>query len=370
QYQARAWVVDDQPALSLTVTSRLLYERPLETYLTQLDKPANLIGHSVVDRTTARSGQIVRVLGTIGPMRSKLLNAASPTLRSIIESAPDDRLALRIAIDETEIDTVSDALWLVIRLDMVARLGVSEAQAAEALHLAPRLRAEIIRIVIGVLKDAGLIGSAFSTANAPHLFLSSAAAPMLIFGGGKTRAFDPDRTPADVERFGVYQAASGSSTLTLAVLNAHPDAAIVDDFIEALRRLAQRAFQMTIAVARERKVRVPTPTNLESGVRALGKAASDLMLAFVPDEAAASQAGFSEDALSERFIQEQTIGRCHACLIVSESLMNRPEALLNILIGILGRTGATPYALETPLPFADRVVGLQIQRLPRRDHDI
>lgn len=368
QYQARPWVVADQPALSLTVTSRLLYESPLETYLTHLDKPTDLVGHNVVERTTSRSGEIVRVLGTVGALRTKLLAAASPALRPLIESAPDDHLALRIAIDESEIDTISDALWLVIRLDAIARFGLSAAQAEQALHLTPRLRAEIIRILSGVLKQAGLIGSAFSTVNAPDRFFSSASTPTLILGGGKMREFDPDRTPADVERFGVYQAGKEGGTLTLSVLNAHPDAAIVDDFLEALRRLAQRAFQVTIAIVRERKVRVPTPANLESGVRTLGKEAADLMLAFVPDEAAAAQSGFSEDALSERYIKAQTIGRRHACLLVSEALMNRPEALLQILLGIMGRAGVTPYALESPLPFADRVVGLHMHRLAQRSH--
>lgn len=369
-YQARAWVIDGQPALSLTVTSRLLFEPPLEQFLTLLDKPADLVGHRVADKTAPRSGEITRVLGTVKDHRRKLLAAADAAMRPIIEAAPDDHLVLRVLVDEAEIDVVSDALWLVIRVEEIARFGLSADQAAMALHLNPRLRAEIIRILSDVLKSAGLIGSAFSTANAPALFVDSAPTPALIFGGSKARDYDPTRTPADVERFGPYRTATRSGPLTISVLNAHPDADIVDDFLEAMRRQAARAFQLEIGIGRERKVRVPTPTNLESGVRALGKDDSALMLVFVPDEAASEESGFSEDAVSGRFIKAQTIGRRHPCLIVSESIMNLPEAMLSVILGIMSRAGDTPYALENPLPFADRVAGLHIARLRRRDRDV
>src|SRR5262249_55805128 len=135
------------------------------------------------------------------------------------------------------------------------------------------------------------------------------------------------------------------------------------DFLEALRRCLDKDYGLKLEVVRERNMRVISQTNLESAVRLLQKETSDLVVVFLPDE------NDEEEGISERTTRTQTVGRGLPCLVVHESTMNRPEAMNDVVMGLMARANAVPFLLADPLKYADRVVGLSLIYHSKREGD-
>ncbi|MFQ3566857.1 MAG: hypothetical protein SNJ59_07640 [Aggregatilineales bacterium] len=364
-YRIRGWSVGGAPALALSVASRLVFEPDLQTYAAALPHVNDLIGLRVADRTSTLQGEVVKVLGPLDEHRERLLGLTSrPEMQALLRQAPADHWVVRIQTSSGDFDYVIDALELIVRPSDAERFAMSFPQIERALQLTPTARAQMVKVVSDRLKAHGLIDNAYSTQNAPERFTKVTLETSLVFGRSRSRTYDTARLPYDFEKHGPYQALpGGSSLLRVSVLNALGD--LVDDFIEALQRHAERAFSLTLTTVRERKMRVSSQANLESAVRVLQKETADLMLIFLPESAAEDE----HDNVSDTFTRAQTIGRAKPCLIIHESTLHQPEALNLLLMGAIARAGAIPYLLETPLPYADRVVGLSFTRIGRREGD-
>lgn len=365
-YRIRAWDVDGQPAVSIGVLSRVIYEPDLQAYAESLAQIHDLAGLWVADKTSALVGELVKIVGPLAEHRAHLLTLTDrDVMRQIIQSAPDDHWVVRVASGWGEYDYVTDALQLLVRLSDVERFDTPPEQVERALHLKPAARAQMVKIVSDVIKDAGLIGSSFSTQTAPELFLQAAAPIELRFGEGRVRPFDPRQSGHDAAALGLHTRLEHfeRAPLRVTVINALTDE--VDDFMEALGRSSQRDFGIALEIVRERKMRVLSPANLESAARLLQKEAADVLLAFLPETDTAHE----EETLTARDVETQTIGRGIPALIIAPAQMHDPEAMPGIIAGLLARAGNTPYLLAEPLPFADRVVGLDIIDQPRRDGD-
>lgn len=361
EFRARSWVVMDQPSISLSVISRLIYEPEIEAFATALPKPADLIGLPVTDRTSSMQGEIVRIVGTVEEHRERLLKLTQrDEMAGLIARAPDKNLVLRVLSGSNEYDYISSALALLIRLEDAHRFDVNPQHVERALHLKPGMRAQIVKVVTDVIKSADLIGNAFSAQNAPELFTTRALEAGLIFGGNKSRDYAHDRLTADFEHNGPLVRREKDS-VRITFINALSDE--VDDFMEAMRRTSERTFNFRIDVVRERKMRVSSEANLESAVRLLAKEDADLMLVFLPDSEG------EEDGVNALYTKSQTIGRGQSCLVIHESTMHKPEAMINVIMGLIARAGHVPYLLEEPLPYADRVIGLALVKQRKRNSD-
>lgn len=375
EYRTRAWVVEGSPALSVLVMSRLLYEVPVSRFMMTLEKPADIAGFIAAVKSAPIQGEILKVSGKAGSQRAKLLKAAeSDDMRATIAAADDDTPVLRLSINGEESDFVSDALWLVIRSEDIGRFDINRAQAEKALHLTPALRSQMIKVVSDVLKGVGLIQNSYTSGSVPALFSERHTNENVMLGGSRARPYDAERTPFEFEKAGLFKLREDAhGEVRLNVINALGDgdaALFVSDFLEAMRRQMERAFSQKLVIVKERRMRVSTQSNLESGVRALQKEPADCLLIFLPDAAGAETSGFSDEAtLSDQYARAQIIGRGQPCLIVTESLMHKPEAMLTVIMGVLARIGHTPFILETPLSFCDRVIGLFLSRQKKKDGD-
>ncbi|MBW4435626.1 MAG: hypothetical protein KME04_00720 [Pleurocapsa minor GSE-CHR-MK-17-07R] len=365
EFRARGWVVDNQPAVSLSVTSRLIDDRDLAEYAASLDRVTDLVGYGVIDITSSMQGEILKVIGQVSEHRDRLLALTQrDEMAQLIVDAPDDTWVFRVLSGSNEYDYVASALCLIIRLDDAHRFGVDPALAERALHVKLSQRAQMVKLVSDILKSHQLIGDAFSSSNAPHLFGSAVPYDRLRFGS-KSRDGALDKLTTQFADAGMYAwpeaAGDGERELRVSLINALPED--VDDFIEAMRRMMDKQFDTTLEIVRERRLRVASQANLESAVRLLSRESSDLMLVFLPDGAGAG----GEEAVSDVFTKAQTIGRGQACCIVHASQMHHPELMTDIVMGLFARAGAVPYVLESPVSYADRIVGLSVVRNQRKD---
>lgn len=360
EYRLRTWVVDDEPALSVSVVSRLLYEPDLQAYMTTLPTPSEVVGMWVTDKTGTIQGEIVKLVGQVREHRERLLELTQRgAIRELVEAAPDDHWVVRVMAGTREYDYVAAALDLVIRPDDIDQFAINRQQIEKALHLRPVLHAQMVKLVSDVIKEAGLIGNSYSTQNAPHLFLSGVLKTNLAFGGSRVRPYNPARIGQDFREGGAHHLKT--APIRVVVINTLSDT--VGDFLEALKRSLARDLGLTLEIVRERNMRVISQANLESAVRLLQKESSDLVLVFLPDESDSDE----EETVNEHAARAQTVGRGLPCLIVHESTMHRPEAMINVQMGLIARACAVPYLLADPLPYADRVVGLSLTYHSKRE---
>ena len=363
--RVRSWVVDGQPALSLSVVSRLVFTDGFSAWAATLDQITGLIGMSVSDKTGGLQGEIIKVTGTLAEHRARLLGLTQrEEMAELLRASPDETWVVRVLSGGNEYDYSITALNLLVRPQEAARFDVNAAHAERALHMKPALRASVIKTASDILKAHGLIGPAYSTQNSPSLFYVFKPEVAVLLGGGKSRPYVVERTPIDFRQAGPYYANGSANTdLRITLINALDDT--VDDFVEVLRRTLERDYHQNLVVVRERKLRVSSQANLESAVRMLSKEDARLMLVFLPNEPADD----SGEAVSATYAKAQTIGRGQPCLVVHESTMHKPEALQSIILGLIARRGVVPYIFEEPLAFADRVVGLSLIRQSRKNKD-
>lgn len=366
EHRVRMWEVDGQAAISIAVVSRLLYEPQLQDYANTLKDPDELIGLWAADTTSTASGEIIKIVGTMKENRSRLLAVAKRDLiHELISAAPDDALVIRLQIGYQDYDFPSNALRLLIHVDDAEKFNIKQQMVERALSLKPTMRAEMIKLVSDIVKNANLIDKSYRSTDQAHLFINSQPEAILEFGAGKTRELAPEKLPRDFLALGAHtkQPQFESKPIQIVVINTLVEE--VSDFLEALKRAMKREYNFEIDIIRERKVRVPTQANLESAVRLLAKENADLAVVFLEDE----QNNEDDESVSARYARTQTIGRGLPCLIIHEGTMHKPETMPDIVMGLIARAGNIPYLLHEPLRYADRVVGLSLVRQSKRDGD-
>jgi hypothetical protein len=358
-FRALPHVVEDQAALSLSVVSRVIYDKTLADYIATAGKATALLSLTASDHTSSLQGVISKIVGQVREHRSRLIALSQrESMRALIAAAPDDSWVLRIDTGHGEYDYVAEALRLIIRLEDVHRYDVHPAQIEKALHLKPVMRANIVKIAADVVKEAGWIGSAFSVQNAPSLFRSETRELELVYAGGRSKPYQPETTAANVQSIGAFWQPERFQTEPIRVVVINTLAEGAPDFLEALRRAMERDFHIGLEVVRERNMRVITQANLDSAARLVQKETFDLALVFLADEADSLE----EDSVEARYAKEQTIGRGMPCLTIHESTLNKPENTPDLILGMVARAGCVPFTLRDPdgkpPRYGDLVIGM------------
>jgi hypothetical protein len=364
-HRAYPWVVDGQPAISFSIRSRLVFDPDLPTYAGLFADPAQMIGTKVIDQQSRAQGTITGISGAIADFRAELLALTQRDwMRDLLKNAPKDELVVNVTMSSNRAyDYPASALRVPIALDDPRRHLVKSHRAPVELPQKPQARAQMVKVVADLVKAERFIGDAYSTRTKPDLFSIQDNPVEIVYGGNRTRAYDPQQLYSDFRTFGAYWWRERFQTEPLRIGLLNTFAAPTEDFIEAMKRAVERDFQFRLEVVRERKVRVISQSNLESAVRVLAKEPIDLVLAFFQDPTDQRD----EDDADDDFIKAQTVGRGLPCLIVHESTFNDPNAMPGILMGILARAGNVPYLLDQPLPYADYVVGLDLIHERKRD---
>lgn len=98
----RGWVVNNHPAVSVSITSELESKIDLKTYLETHSDPAQLKGLNVTDKTKPfqTSMPITDIIGRLeeNDTRARLLAYKSPAeMKQLIKQAPNDELVVKVA---------------------------------------------------------------------------------------------------------------------------------------------------------------------------------------------------------------------------------------------------------------------------------
>ncbi len=382
----QAWNIAQQPALSLSVTTRIIYDHDLAAYAQTLKSRNEMVGLTVADRTSTLQGEIIDVVGNLGKQRNRLLNLTQrEKMQDILRLAPDDEPVVRVQAGRNVYDYTASALYILVRLEDAERFGIDPRQAEAALRIKPPIRAGLVKAASDQLKKHNLIANAFSTKTAPELFTRAAFKPFLRFGKG-VRVYDPAKVMYDAAAMGDYARLEKYRTepLRAAVVNTLNEK--IDDFVEALRRKLRAEYGFDIDMARERKVKVLSKENLVAAAKVLEKEAPDIILMFMPDEGAPAvdpknptrkmppqPVDEDEDYYSlARYFRSLALARGLPCQVIHRATLDDPEDMPRVVLGTLAKSGNLPFVLDEPLSYADFVVGLDVvtAEKPNADHSV
>lgn len=363
EYKLRRWAVAGQPALSLTIQSQMLYDRNLYQYTEEIDDRSKIVGLSVTDKTSTMTGTVKSIVGTLAERRETLLGMTRrEVMQTIIQYAPDEEITVEVESGGYTYEYPASALHILIdpqNHDALQQFGISPIRAERALNLRPDTRSKLVKILSDKLKEHGIIDNAFNSRTAPDQFLAASFDYSLEFADKRTRDFSFESLAYHFQQLGLYERLSrfDNAPIKIAIINTLDEP--IDDFVEALRRDLERNYKFQIDMLRERKVRVISNKNLESAVRIVEKENPHIVLAFLPDTSSDNH-----DMLDPNFqhVKSLALGKGIASHAIYHQTVHDPESMPRVVMGILGKTGNTPYVLAEPLEYADMVVGMDMVR--------
>lgn len=358
-YLLNGWEVDGQPALSFTLKSRVLYFQNVRAMLAQT---IDVIGLQVIDKSNARNiGTITKVNDSIKKMRDELLKSTlSEALQTIIKDAEDDCPVVTVSFGDYSRQYPANSLNIILTSNSYDGFDIDQQSVEKASNLKPDIMADIVSSASDVLKNKGLIGKAYNNRINEQHFIYLDHVPEMEFGNKKVRPYKIKTLADDFIKHGLFSKHPRfkQNAIRIAVINTLTDN-IASDFIEAMRRQMEKDFGLDIEMIKERNVRVVSEKNLASAVRAVEKETPHVLIACFADD----QSAYYD------YVHSLTVGKGIALQSLYESTMNNPEAMGRIIMGLLARTGNTPFVLAEPLESADLVMGLDWvrEKMTRQD---
>ncbi len=370
-FRLRAYAIHQDPAISISINSRLIYTQPIRQYAqsAQDNEALNekLVGLWVTNDDSSLRGEISGVVGRLKDHRERLLSlSVDDATRELVNNTPDDDPILKIRFGQDEVEYLGGMLRLLVRLPHLSRFDVDQRKATNALQLPPDRRSQQVRAVSDVLKSAGIISNAYSTRNAPDAFFSANFEMNLRYADNRVRPYAPESLRYDFANCGAYQLKKQFAKAPIRVCVVNTLSFKVEDFVEAMQRQLKRSFPFSIEVVKERQVRVITQKNLDSAVKVVEKENPDVILAFFPDDLAQGDDDDADSSTPADTLQAMTLGRGLPTHLITETMLNDPEMMPLIIMGILGKTGNAPFVLTEPLEHADFVIGLDVVRDTRK----
>lgn len=359
-YETRGWVIGDQPSISISVSSRLVYRDDLWSYI-RTSGQGNLEGLWVADRTSTMKGEIVGISGTVSEHRKRLLAITQrEEMKDIIESASENEIVVRVLSGRNEYEYVASALRIIVKTEHFKRFGINAQDVLKVLRIEPANRAHLIKQISDIGKAHHLIGDAYSTKRAPGRFATSSDIgydPHLRFGNNQVRKYDEKRVLQYLREFGLYRKSNSSFVIRLGVISVLPSSVTEDFETRLIQELKRLGFDTEI-VGRE-ILTAATRADFEVAINQLNAQNPLLLLAFLPDDPMEDD---EQEAGAYYHFKSLTVGQGIPSQVVYKSTTNKSYTLANIILGILGKTGNIPFILAHKIEYADLIVGIDIAR--------
>jgi hypothetical protein len=223
-YETRGWVVENQPSVSISVSSRLIHRDDLWTYARSLSDKKDLGGVWVADKTSpTMKGVIVGISGLVSEHRKRLLAITQrEEMQEIIKNASDDELVIRVLAGRNEYEYIASTLKIIVKPEHFNRFGLNSQKIFKALRMEPCNRAQLIKEISALVKESGLIKDAYNTKNTPERFAVSSDVrfdPYLRFGSNQERKYDEKNILQYLREFGLYRR-SNDSNIKIGVVSA------------------------------------------------------------------------------------------------------------------------------------------------------
>ena len=267
---------------------------------------------------------------------------------------------LRVESGGAQYDYAADALQLVVTFDTVKRFDVMPQQVERALQINASLRAQLVKSPPISPRTPGC--STTPSASKARRIASSTFSPSRASSGvdDKVRDYERELLGVDFSKLGAWR--FEGKTLRVA----DHQRARRGRRVSSCRRWSVNSTsashqarhrpraQGQSRLARQSRQRHP---------RASPKKSVDRCSPSSPTKPDARD----DVAPHDRYLKTQTVARALPSLILHESTLHKVEAMPQLIMGLMARAGGTPFAFEEPLPYADLLVGLAVQRAIKKD---
>ena len=362
-YSVKAWVVNDHPSISISVQSNLIYKEDFKTYAAKVSDLNQLLGIMVEDKRSSFKDEIVAITGLLSDHRTRLLRLTKKAeSKALITNAPDDELI--VSVGKSRYDYLSSALKIVLRSADYQRFGVDSQKALNILKIEPKLRSELIRAIAEIAKRQNFIQDAYTSQKKLDLFLNSESlnfSSNLCFGNSKIGKHG--EMLSNLKLYGVYKRAdkfSENNAIRIGIIKGDNTESLDKFCPELQQELNKLKFKSEYVGLKN--IQEDSRSKIEEAINTLMQKEKqpDIILAFFNDNSE------EEGSAYDKF-KSITIGRGIPSQYIEKSTITNNFALGNIALGILGKTGNTPFTLAEPLPYADLVIGLDVARQKKQN---
>lgn len=374
-FNIRGWVVRDQPAVSISIESRILLRDDLKTYMSRLDEASTVIDLWVADKVpfdngTTMKGAIVSIAGRLDvdiPRQDLLDLAQREESKHFIKTADEGEYVVRVG--QSEYEYVVGALRVIAFPKHYKRFGIDSKQAQNATWISPGERVSFVRKLSEIARGEELIGDPF-TEKDKRVFYEAPSFrydPTILLGNNARMEYKGGVSLINaIGRFGQYSYSDSTDVerdLRIGVLNASPlDLAIAQQaLVGQLRTLGYGAITVT-----EVKTKGISRIDLERGIEELRTDNPDIVVAVIPDSDSLDEDDWGpyfdfKSLMMQLEIPSQVIDQ--NTLRNAKSL---PYVMQNVAFGISAKVGNIPYVLANQIDYADSVVGIDIARKRNR----
>lgn len=360
-YEIRGWVVENEPAISISIASNLIYKKSLQSFVDEIDNLQDLIDIWVLVKTQNFKGRVIDILGELQNHRTRLIaTVSSEEIKKFINQAPDRELVVKLQAGQHQYDYVLSALKVILTMESLAKFGIDSNKALKALQIAPQLRRQLVSKVTKVIKPDGIIS--YNSDTHPQLFLTAEEigfVPKLRFGKDKILPVNETSILRNIEGAGLYKISDKFKENPIAIglidgRSQRQPTRFKQDLIEKLQRIG-----FDLKFVGTQQVSEFVRAELEAAINSLKAEKPDLILALLPDSVI-------NDELVYQRLKSLTVGDNLPSQLLGESTLSNSYAVGNVVLGILGKTGNIPFVLAEPLPFADLIVGIDVAREKKR----
>lgn len=362
-HEVRGWVVDGAPAVSVSISSRLVLKQDLKGYAAQVSQD-QLVGLQVADKTSSLKGELTEIVGTLATERQRLLHLTQRgEMQNLITTSPDSDLVVTVSNGRNDYDYAIGALRIILYLEYLYRFNINSRKALSALRLEPKLRADIIRDIAGIITKTKYVQRAYNSIQFPKLFRSIPHATQVKFGNGSVAPYNEQSILSDLRNRRLYRVADkfkDGNPINVGILTALGEQSYADFWGRVESSL--RALGFGVHKVGEVAVKEASRVEMDTAVSQLQGKNLDILIAFFPEDFADED----DDETAYYHFKSLTIGRGIPGQVIENTTIENDKAVAssvaNIVLGILGKTGNIPYVLAKPLSFADIVVGIDIAR--------
>lgn len=350
------WVVNDAPAVSISIRSNLNYKGDLQKFIAKFPNDS-LIGLHVTDKTKPfdSSMEITEVIGKIEEKRRERLLSykLSPEMRKIIEKAAPNELVL---MTNNKYQYVESALGIRIYNEDYARFDISER-----LQIPSNKRAQYVLPIAKISQTTGFIKNAYNSQTYPHLFLK-----LEDIGYDATLKFANDTKVIkeygdvfnSVKMLGIYRP-TNNKQIRIGILNTAQNINL-KIFKDQIRQKLSSDLGFDLKLAGEETIDKPSRATLEQSINKLAQGRKpDIILAILPQ-----QYGNGDDdewTLYDHF-KSLALAQDIQSQVIQPKNINNKWVIGNVALGILAKTGNIPYILANPIQYADFIVGIDVSR--------
>ncbi len=359
RYETRAWDIQGQPALSITVRSNVILTQGFSAIAAKLDDPESLIGTWALVTAQDFKGKIIGIVGPLAEHRDRLFNASQDDqVKAQIKAAVDDDIVVTLQTSfKKTYDYPLACLQPSLDMDTLTKFDLDTYQITQAWRFSPENRRKLVRkIADQIRQDQPLINSA----DHPLFFTTAASLQIsnqIRVGNDQAFPYAEKQLMNQLRTHGIYQKAAKFS---------HNGGEFVIGIIDGRRRpnntgFGQELTKLLRSLGFNPKFLDPyrvtqiSPVTLETAVNTVKAQNPDLILGLLPQKRPGDGSVYGR-------LKALTVGEDLPSQMVYEPTLGKKYAVNNVVLGMLAKTGNTLFTLAEPLEFTDYVVGLDVAR--------